>query len=58
MYITIEDINDTPPKFDQPAYKFELSENQPSGTVVGRLSASDDDSDSLHYAILGNTQGC
>ncbi|XP_078318451.1 protocadherin Fat 4-like [Crassostrea virginica] len=57
VYITIEDINDTPPKFDQPAYKFELSENQPSGTVVGRLSANDSDSDSLHYAILGKTQG-
>ena len=39
--LTIEDKNDNPPNFQQPSYSFEITENMPSGTSVGKLTASD-----------------
>lgn len=42
--IYVEDINDEPPKFTQTSYTFGTFENQPKGTVIGPLSATDADS--------------
>lgn len=39
--LTIDDKNDNPPEFKQLSYSFEIMENMPSGTSVGKLSASD-----------------
>ena len=41
--VIITDINDNPPVFVQPSYTFHLMENQPSGTPVGTVAASDPD---------------
>lgn len=41
--LTIEDENDNPPEFLQTSYSFEVLENMPSGTSVGKLSARDID---------------
>ncbi|KAL3880639.1 hypothetical protein ACJMK2_032863 [Sinanodonta woodiana] len=41
--IHILDKNDEKPVFDRTSYQFSISENRPSETVVGTLSASDSD---------------
>ncbi len=43
VVIYVTDENDNPPLFDSKNYVFELSENQPAGTIIGRVSASDED---------------
>ena len=41
VYVT--DENDNPPLFDSKNYVFELRENEPAGTIIGRVSADDRD---------------
>nr|XP_022919754.1 fat-like cadherin-related tumor suppressor homolog isoform X3 [Onthophagus taurus] len=41
--ITIDDINDNPPKFSLPAYSVKIREDIPKGSVVAIVSASDPD---------------
>ena len=41
VYVT--DENDNPPLFDSKNYVFELSENEPAGTIIGRVGADDRD---------------
>jgi len=43
--VEILDVDDELPQFDVAQYRFEISENLPIGTVVGRVEATDRDSD-------------
>ena len=53
--VIIEDLNDSPPTFDQPSYDCTIT-NQESGQIVTKVMASDPDVSSqgnLIYAIVG-----
>ncbi|XP_041642272.1 protocadherin Fat 4 [Cheilinus undulatus] len=41
--VTIEDVNDNPPEFDQLEYMVSVLENSPNGTVVFKATVSDPD---------------
>nr|XP_033783342.1 protocadherin alpha-5-like isoform X2 [Geotrypetes seraphini] len=41
LLITVEDVNDNSPKFDQPVYKISLFENAVDGTLVLKVNATD-----------------
>jgi hypothetical protein len=44
VYITIDDVNDNPPKFDQSIYTIQnVSENLPIGSIIFRIDATDAD---------------
>ncbi|XP_051882334.1 protocadherin-16 [Pristis pectinata] len=43
LHIQVIDINDEVPKFDQTAYEARVTENQPPGTLVIQLQATDRD---------------
>jgi len=44
VYITIDDVNDCPPKFDQSIYTIKnISENLPIGSIIFQIHATDDD---------------
>lgn len=43
MVVMVIDANDHAPRFDESQYTFELLENVENGTVIGRVSATDDD---------------
>jgi hypothetical protein len=44
VYITIDDVNDSPPKFDQSIYTIQnVSENIPINSIIIRVHATDDD---------------
>ena len=50
--LKIKDENDNRPVFDKRIYSFRLSENQPVGTIVGKISASDrDENNKLDYLL-------
>jgi len=54
VYIRVLDANDEPPRFSSANYFLSVSENQPSGTSVGRLSARDADlppNDQFRYQL-------
>ncbi len=42
--IEVLDVNDNTPMFDSDNFQFMIYENQPTGTVIGNVSASDRDS--------------
>ena len=44
LIISINDLNDNAPQFEQPAYRFHLMENCSVGTPIGRVKANDRDS--------------
>ena len=55
VILSILDTNDEPPKFTKESYKFKVAENQPIGTEIGTVFASDADSDGnnrIEFAIL------
>ena len=57
LSVSITDINDVPPIFDQEEYRFEIFENSPP-TILGLLSAFDPDSDlggEVEYSIQSVT---
>lgn len=41
--ITLTDVNDNRPKFNQSIYQFSSLESKPAGTIVGRINATDRD---------------
>ncbi|XP_030067041.1 protocadherin alpha-5 [Microcaecilia unicolor] len=41
LVITVQDVNDNSPKFDQPDYKIRVFENAVNGTLVLKLNATD-----------------
>ena len=59
VVITIQDTNDNDPTFSPKYYEATLSEDQPPGTPVITVTATDPDEDSrLHYEISsGNIRG-
>lgn len=42
--INVLDVNDNPPAFSANSFRFNLQENEPSGTFVGMVAATDRDS--------------
>ena len=43
LNISLEDVNDNAPQFQQPSYDLWIAENSPVGTIVGSLLATDAD---------------
>ena len=58
VWLTVVDMNDNPPRFDQPSYSCFLSEEAERGQFVTVLSASDPDlsDDHLMYTIVGGNE--
>ncbi|GFR91006.1 protocadherin-9 [Elysia marginata] len=55
LRINVLDVNDNAPQFAQGSYNLSISENNPIGTYIGRMTAFDDDAgDNSHidYSIL------
>uniref|UniRef100_A0A1I8NR21 Protocadherin-like wing polarity protein stan n=1 Tax=Stomoxys calcitrans TaxID=35570 RepID=A0A1I8NR21_STOCA len=59
VVITVQDVNDNDPVFNPKYYEANVGEDQPPGTPVCTVTATDPDEDSrLHYEITsGNTRG-
>ncbi|OWR45133.1 cadherin [Danaus plexippus plexippus] len=59
VVVVVQDVNDNDPVFTPPQYEVELAEDEPPGTPVVTVTASDADEDNrLHYEITGgNTRG-
>ncbi|XP_030388378.1 protocadherin-like wing polarity protein stan [Scaptodrosophila lebanonensis] len=59
VVITVQDVNDNDPTFNPKYYEANVGEDQPPGTPVTTVIATDPDEDSrLHYEITtGNTRG-
>ncbi|KAH9644921.1 hypothetical protein HF086_014409 [Spodoptera exigua] len=59
VVVVVQDVNDNDPVFSPPQYEVELAEDEPPGTPVVTLTATDADEDNrLHYEITGgNTRG-
>ncbi|XP_021699917.1 protocadherin-like wing polarity protein stan isoform X3 [Aedes aegypti] len=59
VVVTIQDVNDNDPTFSPKYYEATIAEDQPPGTPVTTVTATDPDEDSrLHYEITaGNTRG-
>ena len=58
VHVTITDVNDNAPVINQP-YEFYVRENEPSATVAGCISASDEDdglNSALSYSIVGSVE--
>ena len=55
VWVTVIDMNDNPPKFEQPSYSCVLSEDAERGQFVTVVTASDPDfvDDKLIYTIVG-----
>ncbi|XP_011297771.1 fat-like cadherin-related tumor suppressor homolog isoform X1 [Fopius arisanus] len=55
VWITVIDMNDNPPKFEQPSYTCSLSEDAERGQFVTVVTASDPDfvDEKLTYTIVG-----
>lgn len=55
LNITVLDDNDNAPQFTQEVYEFHVSENQPPGTTIGKVSANDLDegvNSEIRYAVV------
>lgn len=59
VVVTIQDVNDNDPVFEPKLYEAVVSEDDPPGTPVASVTASDADEDQrLHYELTGgNTRG-
>lgn len=59
VVLTVTDINDNDPKFELQSYESVVSEDDPPGTSVALVTATDPDEDAkIHYDIsAGNTRG-
>lgn len=56
VWVSVLDMNDNPPKFEQPSYNCMLSEHAVRGQFVTVITASDPDfvdQDKLYYTIVG-----
>ncbi|XP_076767085.1 FAT atypical cadherin kugelei isoform X6 [Xylocopa sonorina] len=58
VWVTVIDMNDNPPKFEQPSYTCVLSEHAERGQFVTVVSASDPDyvDEKLTYTIVGGNE--
>lgn len=60
LKITLEDVNDNPPKFIPPNYQVKVREDLPIGTVIMWLEAHDPDvgpSSQVRYSLVDNGDG-
>lgn len=59
VIITVQDVNDNDPVFEPKIYESIVAEDDPPGTPVATVTATDPDEDNrLHYEITnGNTRG-
>ncbi|XP_071484961.1 cadherin-23-like [Diadema antillarum] len=60
VIITVNDVNDSPPRFSQDEYTITISEAAQVGTTVTRITATDEDipeGDQLTYAIISGNDG-
>lgn len=60
LRITLEDVNDNPPKFVPPNYRVKVREDLPVGTVIMWLEAHDPDlgaSSQVRYSLIDNGDG-
>uniref|UniRef100_A0A3P9HZR5 FAT atypical cadherin 1 n=1 Tax=Oryzias latipes TaxID=8090 RepID=A0A3P9HZR5_ORYLA len=60
LKITLEDVNDNPPKFVPPNYRIKVREDLPIGTVIMWLEAHDPDigpSSQVRYSLTDNGDG-
>ncbi|KAL0204645.1 hypothetical protein M9458_002663, partial [Cirrhinus mrigala] len=60
LKITLEDVNDNPPKFIPPNYQVRVREDLPIGTVIMWLEAHDPDvgpSSQVRYSLVDNGDG-
>ncbi|XP_033823988.1 protocadherin Fat 1a isoform X1 [Periophthalmus magnuspinnatus] len=60
LKITLEDVNDNPPKFVPPNYRVKVREDLPVGTVIMWLEAHDPDlgaSSQIRYSLIDNGDG-
>ncbi|XP_072940790.1 protocadherin-like wing polarity protein stan [Epargyreus clarus] len=59
VVVVVQDVNDNDPVFSPPQHEVELAEDEPPGTPVVTVTATDADEDNrLHYEITGgNTRG-
>ncbi|XP_059716447.1 protocadherin alpha-2-like isoform X4 [Haemorhous mexicanus] len=58
LVISVLDANDNAPRFNQSAYKVQLTENATEGTLIARVNATDPDEGSnreFSYSILSST---
>ena len=52
--MTVTDVDDEVARFERSYYHFDVADNQPAGTVVGRVSAVDQDLppfNGFHYQL-------
>uniref|UniRef100_A0A8B9HJZ9 FAT atypical cadherin 1a n=1 Tax=Astyanax mexicanus TaxID=7994 RepID=A0A8B9HJZ9_ASTMX len=60
LKITLEDVNDNPPKFIPPSYRVKVREDLPIGTIIMWLEAHDPDigpSSQVRYSLVDNGDG-
>ncbi|XP_076869832.1 protocadherin Fat 1a isoform X3 [Brachyhypopomus gauderio] len=60
LKITLEDVNDNPPKFIPPNYRVKVREDLPIGTVIMWLEAHDPDvgpASQVRYSLVDNGEG-
>lgn len=60
LKVTLEDVNDNPPKFVPPNYRVKVREDLPIGTVIMWLEAHDPDvgpSSQIRYSLIDNGDG-
>ncbi|XP_066574333.1 protocadherin Fat 1a isoform X3 [Amia ocellicauda] len=60
LKVTLEDVNDNPPKFVPPNYRVKVREDLPIGTVIMWLEAHDPDlgqASQLRYSLIDNGDG-
>ena len=55
--VHVTDVDDEPPVFTQPVYQTQVTENAPIGTFLVNISATDSDSATVHYVLLGLAVG-
>lgn len=60
VHVTVDDINDSPPKFEQSVYTMKnVSENLPINSIVGRVHATDQDegvNGEISYYLISQEQ--
>uniref|UniRef100_A0A5K3F6N9 Cadherin domain-containing protein n=1 Tax=Mesocestoides corti TaxID=53468 RepID=A0A5K3F6N9_MESCO len=57
VHIIVDDCNDNPPAFEHYHYNFEVKENAPAGTSIGRVSVSDADKTEANRKVRFSLRG-
>ena len=52
LSVTVDDVNDNAPRFNQTVYQFSVNESVDIGHVVGNINAIDLDNDTITYSII------